>query len=205
VGLAILVNLPLLALFAERQGGLGALMRAALGGYHGWQEISDVNPATSNTRTDAVSLINRFVGAPLSNVEQALLATGILLLALLVLRLLAKQLTRQAEALDAGIICITTSQVGFHRGYDLVLLAAPFMAAALPGALPLGHPGLRWVFLAVYSIVALNWIATESVLERWQPSGATWPLVTSLNGLCPVLLYLGYLGLGVRYHGRILP
>ena len=113
VGLAILVNLPLLALCAERQGGLGALMRAALGGYHGWQEISDVNPATSNTRTDAVSLINRFVGAPLSNVEQALLATGILLLALLVLRLLAKQLTRQAEALDAGIICITPVRSDF--------------------------------------------------------------------------------------------
>jgi hypothetical protein len=137
-------------------------------------------------------------------VEQALLATGILLLAVLVLRLLAKHPTRQAEALAVGIICLTTSLVGFHRGYDLVLLTAPFVAVAVPGALPLGR-GLRWVFLALYSILALNWIATESVLQRWQPSGATWLLVTSLNGLCLVALYLGYLGLGVRYHARILP
>jgi hypothetical protein len=204
VGLAALVNLPLLALLAAREGGVGGLMEAALGGYRGWQEIADVNPATSNTRTDAASLISRFVGAPLSSVEQVLLTASILLLAVAVLRLLGKQPTRQADALAVGIICITTSLIGFHRGYDLVLLTAPFLAAAVPGALPLGHRGIRWMLLALYSILALNWIATESVLQRWQPSGEAWLAVTSLNGLCLIVLYLGYLGLGVRYHARIL-
>ena len=205
VALAALVNLPLLALLAAREGGFGELMKAALGGYRGWQGIADVNPATSNTRTDATSLISRFVGAPLSSVEQVLLTTGILLLAVAVLRLLAKHPTRQADTLAVGIICLTTSLIGFHRGYDLVLLTAPFVAAAVPGALPLGNRGVRWVLLALYSILALNWIATESVLQRWQPSGGTWLLVTSVNGLCLIVLYLGYLGLSVQYHARILP
>ena len=205
VGLAALVNLPLVAILAATEGGLGELIEAVLQGYRKWQEMPDVNPATSNTRTDAASLISHFVGAPLSNVEQALLALGILLLAVPVLRLLAKHPTRQADALAVGIVCLTTSLVGFHRGYDLVLLTAPFVAAAVPGSLAIGHRGLRLVILAWYSILALNWIATESVLQRWQPSGSMLLLVTSVNGLCLFALLFTYLGLAIRYHARTLP
>lgn len=204
VGLAALMNLPLVALLAARKGGLGELIEAVLQSYTRWQAVPDVNPVTSNTRTDAATLISHFVGAPLSNVEQALLTIGILLLAVPVLRLLAKRPTQQADALAVGIMCLATSLVGFHRGYDFVLLTAPFVAAAVAGSLPLKHRGLRLVLLALYSILALNWIDTESVLQRLQPSKQMWLLVTSVNGLCLIVLYLGYLGLGVRYHALVL-
>ena len=141
VGLAVLVNLPLIALFAEREGGIGALMRAARGGYSGWQAISDVNPATSNTRTDAVSLISRFVGSPLSNVEQGILSGCILLLAALVLWQLAKDQTEPARNVAVSLICLATSLIGFHRGYDLVLLTAPFVMAMRANSMPKSLPG----------------------------------------------------------------
>lgn len=202
IGLAALLNLPLVVLLTVREGGFRQFISKPLRTYQTWQDFPNINPATSNLRTDAASLISRFMGAPLSNVEQALLAIGILLLAGSVLRLLAKHPTRQADALAVGILCLATSLVGYHMGYDLVLLTAPFVAAAVPGSLPLGHRGLRLALLALYSILALNWIATELVLQRWQPSGQMWLLVTSVNGLCLMVLFLGYLGLGVRYHAR---
>ena len=205
VGLAALVNLPLVALLAVREGGPRGLMEAAFAGYRGWQEMPDVNPATSNTRIDAASFISRFVGAPLSNLEQALLAAWVLLLGAAVLRLLAKYATRPADALAIGIICLATSLVGFHRGYDLVLLSAPFVAAALPGSLPFTSPGLRAALVVLFSTLALNWIATESVLEAWQPPRPLWLVVTSVNGFCLIALFLGYLFLGVRYHVRTPP
>jgi len=200
MGLAALVNLPLVVLLAAREGGIRQLIGKALRSYQTWQGFPDVGPATSDLRTDAASLISHFMGAPLSSVQQALLAIGLLLLAAPVLRLLAKHPTRQADALAVGILCLTTSLIGFHLEYDLLLLTAPFVAAAVAGSLPLRHRGLRLALLALYSILALNWIDTESVLQRWQPSKQMWLLVTSVNGLCLVALYLGYLGLGIRYH-----
>jgi hypothetical protein len=205
VGLAALVNLPLVVLLAVREGGFRQLISKALQGYQTWQGFPDANPATSNLRTDAASLISRFMGAPLSNVEQALLTIGILLLAVPVLRRLAKHPTRQADALAVGILCLTTSLVGYHLGYDLVLLTAPFVAAAVPGLLPLRLWGLRLALLALYSILALNWIDTESVLEVWQPSRPLWLVVTSLNGFCLIALFLAYLFLGARGRVRTRP
>jgi len=198
LGLAMLLNLPLVILFAAREGGIGPLLNAALGGYRGWQEISDVNPATSNTRTDAVSLISRIVGAPLSTVQQILLSLAILTLAALVLNLLSKRSDDTARNLAVSIICLTTSLVGFHRGYDLVLLTAPFVMVLRPGSRPQVPSWIRAGIVLLFSVLALNWIATESVLARWQLNRPVWLGVTSLSGLCLLILFLTYLVLGTR-------
>ena len=59
-----------------------------------------------------------------------------------------------------------TSLVGFHRGYDLVLLMAPLVRNRGP-SLDADHAAaLRVLLLVLFSIPALNWIATESVLSR---------------------------------------
>ncbi len=168
-------------------------------------DLVDVNPATSRSRTDATSLISRFVGAPLSALEQVLLAAGILLLSAAVLRLLAKHATQTADALAIGIISLATILVAYHQGYDLVLLSAPFLAAAVPGALPGIPHGPRTALILLFSILALNWISAASVLEAWQPPRPLWLVVTSVNGFCLIALFLGYLFLGVRYHVRTPP
>jgi hypothetical protein len=199
IGLAVLLNLPLLGLLAEREGGFIQLLSSARKGYQGWQNLPDVNPATSNTRTDAASLISRFLGTPLSSMEQALLAVAVLLLCVAVLRPLAKHRTPQADTLAIGIICLATNIVGFHRGYDLVLLSLPFIAAVVPGSLPAVSRGVRITIIALFSVLALNWAVTESVLAYWQPSRPEWLAATSVNGLCLVLLLGLYLALGTRY------
>jgi hypothetical protein len=200
LGLAALLNLPLIALLAALEGGLGQLLRAALSGHQKFQDY--VNPATNPTRTDATSLISRFVGVPLSTLAQVLLAAGVLLLSATVLRLLAKHATQNADALAIGIICLATSLVAYHQGYDLVLLSAPFLAAAMPSSLSGMPRGLRATLVVLFSILALNWITTASVLEAWQPPRPLWLALTSINGFCLVALFLAYLTLGIRYHIR---
>jgi hypothetical protein len=198
LGLAVLVNLPLVALFAVREGGIPQLSRAVVGGYRGWQEIPDVNPATSNTRTDAVSFLSRFLGEPVSDQGQVVLSLGILVISAAVLRLLARHPSRQAGELGVGIICLAMSLVGFHRGYDLVLLTAPFLAA-LGHGIPGAPRGTRLTLLGLFAVPALNWLATESVLAAWQPSRPVWLLITSVNSLCLIVLLLAYLWLAMRY------
>ena len=200
VALAALVNLPLVALLAAREGGVGELFRAAVGGYRSWQDIGDVNPATSSTRTDVTSLVSRLVGAPLPDAWQVLLAVAILGIAALAVHRLRHRTDPAAEAIATGIVCLAISLVGFHRSYDLVLLTAP--ALALTGwrtaaALPISPP-VRLALLALYAVPALNWIATESVLEAWRPARPAWLLVTSANTVCLLALLLAYVRLAFR-------
>ena len=201
--LAGVVNLPVLLLFAERQGGWASLFSAAVGGYRSWQDIPDVDPSTSNTRTDLTSLVSRFLGHPLADPLQVLLAAGVLAAAALVLHRLRGRDDPQGRAVGIGVLTLAISLVGFHRGYDLVLLAAPCLVAARsPGALTQVGSRMRLVLLALFAAPALNWVATESVLEAWRPDRPMWLLITSANALCLVALLLAYLWMGLRLRDR---
>ncbi len=197
VGLAVLLNVPLVALLAAREGGLRQLIGQALSAYQKFEGL--VDPVTHKHRIDATSLISRFVGVPLSTFEQILLSAGVLLLSASVLRLLAKHATQAADTAAIGIICLATSLVGYHQGYDLVLLSAPFLAAAMPGSSTWMPRGLRITVLTLFSILALNWISTESVIAALQPAPALLLVFTSVNGFCVVGLFLAYLALGLEH------
>ena len=82
-----------------------------------------------------------------------------------------------------------------------MLLSVPFIAAVVPGSLPAASRGVRITIIALFSVLALNWGATESVLASWQPSRPEWLAATSVNGLCLVFLLVLYLALGNRYSG----
>jgi glycosyl transferase family 87 len=200
--LAVLVNLPLVAILAAREGGLPRFLQLLLAGYTGWQALPGVGPESAHDRVDAASLISRFLGAPLSNSNQALLTVIILVAAAIVLRLLSRHATPASRNLAVGIICLATSIVGFHRVYDLVMLTAPFLAVAVRGLPETSGRLLRPIFLTLFSLIAVNWLATGAVLDAWQPSRMGWLIVSSVNGLCLAVLLLGYLWLGVRYHLR---
>jgi hypothetical protein len=198
IGIGALVNLPVAGILAAREGGVGQFLRVVLTGYAEWQARSGVDPATSYNRIDAVSLVSRIVGTPLSNAEQALLAGSLLMAAAIVLHLLAKQESPPARSVAVGIICVATLLIGFHRGYDLVLLTAPF-AALLTDLLPIPKGGmLRKLGLAACIVPAINWLPSESVMNAWNPSHTPWVIISSINSVCLAVLFLGYLGLGLQ-------
>jgi hypothetical protein len=160
-----------------------------------------VDPVTSSTRTDATSFFSRLMGEPLSDLGQVVLSVAILVVSGMVLRRLGRHLTPQARELAIAITCLAVTLVGFHRGYDLVLLTAPLVALLAPGSYAGASRGVRRTLLLLYLVPALNWVATESVLAAWEPSRAFWLLVTSANTLCLLALLLAYLWLAVRYQG----
>jgi hypothetical protein len=202
VGLAIVVNLPLLALFAQRQGGLGALVRAVPGGYKrmagniGRQPCNQQHPnrcreshqplcrkPTLEYRAGRLGWrypsAGRFSSPPSSQTPRSV-----------------RQEPRRFYYLPGD------QSSRLHRGYDLVLLTAPFVMAVRPGLLPAVPSGIRATILGLFSVLALNWIATESVLARLQLCRAMWLTVTSLSGLCVLVLFLIYLALGMVQRHR---
>jgi hypothetical protein len=204
VVVAALVNLPLVALLAAREGGVRRFLGVVFTGLADWQARFGVDPATSHNRVDAASLISRFLGTALSGAEQLLLTAAVLLVAAIVLHLLAEHETHAARNLAVGIICLATLLVGFHRGYDLVLLTAPFVALLAYG-LPIAQGGaLQKVGVALFAVPALNWLPSQSLLGAWNLSHPLWLIISSVNSLCLAALFLGYLGLGVRYHLHML-
>ena len=97
VFLTLAINLPLLALIAHRAGGPTAFMQRLLQGYHQWQEVSDVDPATSVVRIDAATTISRFVGHPLADLSQILLTVFVIAIAAAAVRQMRRDRSRASR------------------------------------------------------------------------------------------------------------
>ncbi len=70
-----------------------------------WQEVSDVDPATSVVRIDAATTISRFVGQPLADLSQILLTVFVIVIAAAAARNAADR-SRAAGELTVGVTCI---------------------------------------------------------------------------------------------------
>ena len=200
--IAVALNAPLVALLAAPEGGVRPFVETLVAGHRAWQALPDVNPATSPTRVDATSSISRLLGTPLSEPAQALLALLLLGSAIWAVWRLGKRSDAAARDCAVGLVCFTTTLIGYHRGYDLVLLTAPFLTLAARGLPGWSTPGLRWIAMGCFVVPAINWVATESVLNAWQPTGGLWLIVTSASGLCLLALFGIYLGSVLRHELR---
>jgi Glycosyltransferase family 87 len=196
--LSALVNIPVFGLLAAKEGGLSSFGNVLLAGHEAWETMPGYDPATSYARVDLAATVSRFLGYSLSQLEQAVLTVAILLSAALVLRVLARQANSGSRNLSVGIICLGMLLAGYHNGYDVVLLIAPFVAVVVHG-LPeqWGGVAFRRTLIWLFAIPALNWVASDSVLTAWRPSHGLWLLVTSVNGVCVTALFSGYLTLGL--------
>jgi hypothetical protein len=198
ITLSLIANLPVLAVLVAREGGITPFIHAVLAGHHVWEALPEVDPAISYGRLDAATTVSRLLGYPLSDLAQALLTVGILLSAGLVLRSVTKHAGSDFRDGTVAVICLGLLLAGYHNGYDLVLLVGPCVALLAHRLEGSANRNLRWIFLGLFIIPMINWIASLSVLKAWQPSHRTWVLVTSVNGLCLMVLFVGYLALGMQ-------
>jgi hypothetical protein len=199
--LSVLANLPVTLLLARRAGGLGAFLHTMLAGYHDWQTLPIANPATSFNRIDATAFVSRLLGLPLPDPVQAAMGLAIVAAAAFAAHRLRTRSGPGALEILTGLVCSSTLLVGFHIGYDMVILTAPAVAVFARG-LPAPTPaGVRTMMLVLYGILGLNWVTTDSVLTAWQPPHGLWLMLVSVNPLCIILLLAGYLALAFRYEG----
>lgn len=198
IGLA--VNLPLYWILASRAGGFRRFFETMIGSYQKWQARFNQDPSTNYGLVDVDGLISRFMGQSLDSGARILLAIGIPIVAGLVIRRLDWD-RQTGRDLAVAIACTALLLSTHHLGYDMVILTAPVVALVARGLPPGAPSGLRWVFLALYVIPALNWAATRGVLHNWGGSRAAWLAITSINGLCLAALFFGYVWLALA-HGR---
>ena len=210
------VNLPLVAILAERAGGLSTFLRQITTTLAGFQLNPEYNPASSSLRVDLVASVSRFLGEPLTGTAQLALALVVLGVAAYAVST-AEGLERgRTRSLSATVICLAILLCGYHQAYDLVLLTLPLVALAarrLPAAL--FTPRLRWVLLLLFVGLAANYASSFGVLERlgiYEPSARTvpsarlaWLLLVSLNGAALVVLFVSYTVATFRLARRIAP
>ncbi len=197
--LTLAVNLPPLALIVNRAGGTSHFAERLVKGYHDWQDVPDVSPASSSVRIDAATSLSRFMGHPLNDLSQVLLTVLVITIAAVAVRMLRNDRAYGAHDITIGVICTGILLCGHHVGYDFILLTVPMLAILFHGS-PVCVPSWsRWLFIGLFAIPALNWASTESVLAALQPTRAAWLVVASLNGVSLIAIFGGYLWLAVRW------
>jgi hypothetical protein len=190
VALAAVASAPALLVLAHRAGGLAALVAQVREG-NAVLFARTNNAVTNIGRIDLAALITRPVGSGFGQAAEYAIGLALLAGAALLLR----QLERRGEAADAPhsatIACAAVLLGTYHQGYDLLLLTAPAIAVA--NRLVVGRADERPARIAVLALLALlafNFVTTESGVAALQPGRAAWVLVTSLNALALLAVFV---------------
>jgi hypothetical protein len=189
-------------------GGVTPFLASVSENYHTLGTASETYSGGSVLALDATALVARLLGrapgAALSGLE---LAVSLAVLAL-GMATAARAARAGGEAavvaarprgdsrrlVAAMVTCLTILLCVHHQAYDALLLALPVAALASDRCAPAVGPRLRWLLLALLLVPWVNYAATYAFIERWQPNGVTWGLITSANGAA----LLAALLLGVR-------
>jgi hypothetical protein len=168
LSLAALVNLPLLAVLAGREGGIGRLAATLLQTQTDFAAYSGNDPL-SFWRTDLPALVSQIQGAPIGLAANALLAAIVLGLACWALVRLSSRADENSCRLSVGIICCAVLLVVYHKAYDLLLLTLPAVALFRAWKLGSSDRGVLLLEAGLLTILAGNYLTTESALNALHP------------------------------------
>jgi hypothetical protein len=201
--LMLALNLPLVAVLANRAGSLLQLIEHAGGGGHPITHVESLHTQLNYHRVDAVALLSQLLP------HLALGATGTIVVAGLVLGAMALVLRTAGRRPEQPVphspaLSLSTAAVGlalsgillcgYHVSYDLLLLTWPFVGLVLQiRAAGRETPVRRWVALGLFAVLAGNYLATTRVIEGMNLHPAVSLTFASLNGLALSGLFLFYL------------
>jgi hypothetical protein len=142
---------------------------------------------------DAPALLSRLVGRRLASAEYLAVALAVLAAAAAALVSLRRWRDERADHLAMAVICLGILLSVHHQTYDLVLLIAPVIALA-QSHLPASFltPGRRAGLIILFLVLGLNYVTTQSVLQRLEHHGGLWLLMASLNGAFLLVIFLVY-------------
>jgi hypothetical protein len=188
------LNLIPAAILADRSGGFRFYLQSQASAYHAWTGGSDYDLTNSLYRIDLVALAGRVAGRELAQMERLVLTFVVVTVAaLLVRRLRRSGTTSDYQALSDAIICMAVLLCVHHLDYDLLLLVFPLVALVyrrVPGLLEARR--VRGVTLGLFAVLALNYVSTQSVLDRFARQPATTWLLVSINSVVLLLIFIIY-------------
>ncbi len=183
------LNLPVFAVLAERSGGVLRAAQLMIEG--GRPEASDPASQYALFRVDASASVGRFAGVPLGPILPFVIAGGVLALTAVLMRRRARTAGfHESDSAWAGLACTAILLCVYHIGYDLLLLVWPATAIVVGfAARRARHPVRAWSELGLIGVLAGNYLASYTAIERL--GIGTWPglIAMSLNGLALLALF----------------
>lgn len=174
-----IVSVPLV----RAAGGIGPFVASLWGNYAMWDQTF-VSSAQSIFRIDALAFVGRLLGRNLSTGEDLALTTTILGLGALGIYRVARVEGDDNEVLGASLACLTILASTYHQAYDGLILAGPAVAVAYG----LGGPA-RLALAGAIALPAVNYLATDSAVERFHITGTAWVVLGSLNGAAVLVAF----------------
>jgi len=184
--LATAASLPALPLLARSAGGIMPLVSSVIGSYTIMDSDLSVNTATSTIRLDAVAMLERLAGRPLGGLVESLLTLVLLAAGGAAAARLARRGGREGRVAAAAIVCLTILICIYHQAYDAILLALPMTVLALGTPWTRSERAatlVRLGLMALMAVPALNYISTDTFLNRIDPSPLLRAAITSANGM----------------------
>jgi hypothetical protein len=144
---------------------------------------------TSLIRLDPVSLVGRVLGRPPGTLVNVLVAIAILGGAALLMRRLAQRGEPEPRAFSNSLGCLAVLLATYHQPYDALILALPATALLL---FPAPFTARRAILAFLLLVPGLNYVATFTLLERFDIPRFLWLFISESNGVALALaLILG--------------
>jgi hypothetical protein len=199
LGLAALVNLPLLLVLAGREGGIGRLVATLLQTQRGFVAYHSNDPLKKVGRIDLPDLVGLIQGVPVGRAASLLIAGTVIGLACWALVRLGSRGDENSRRLSVGITCCAVLLVVYHQGYDLLLLTLPAMGLIRVWKTEPSHRRILLVEAGLLTILAGNYLTTQSVLAALQPGRIGQLALLLINGVALLCVFVIYLHQALRY------
>jgi hypothetical protein len=172
-------------------GGLPELLDSVRGSMDVVATDVTFHEPTSLIRLDPVSLVGRVLGRPPGSLIGAALAIVILGAAGFLMRRLAARGEPEPRAVSNSLGCLAILLATYHQPYDALILALPAAVLLLtPGPVTMRRVALTFLLL----VPGVNYVATFTLLERFDLPRFAWLLISESNGMALILA----LALGMR-------
>jgi hypothetical protein len=176
------------------RGGLGPLLESVRGSMRVVATDSTFNEPTSLIRLDPVSLVGRLLGRPPGTLVNVVLAVVILGAAALLMRRLASRGEPEPRPISNSLGCLAILLGTYHQPYDALILALPVTALLL---MPGPFTARRAVLAILMLVPAANYLATFTLLERFDVPWFAWLVISESNGVALALALI--LGMGLAW------
>jgi hypothetical protein len=184
------------ALILPAAGGVAGLLASVRHNVTAFRLARETNPVSGWMRIDALAVLGKLAGRPLSAplevaVSLAILGAGVLG----VRRFLAAGGAAEAPVVTA-LICLTIVVFTYQQAYDALLLVLPLLALARDAPPLVGTR--RLVAVGLMAVPFANYLSTYTVLEHLGVHGWKFLALTSANGVALVIAWAAVLATVLR-------
>lgn len=176
------------AVLVQAAGGVGPLVHSFGDSYARLMQDPSANPASSIIRIDAAAFLDRLAGRAAGGAAESAITLAILAVGIAAVWSVDRARDGDDRLWSTSLGCLTILACMYHQAYDGLLLTLPIVALAT-GRIAEGSKVARGVALAAMLVPAVNYLATDTVVDALGVGGAWRSGIASLNGAAVLLAF----------------